>query len=190
MQKWPQSPAIPVIPMQIVEYAHKMWSIAVTGLLSAIYPDWLPVQWERLSYDENLPLHLVTLLAVHGETPVGQINVFCICENAALGNVGYHVHPDWQGNGIGSLLLCTAWPTIVNVFEDGLVIQTTLSNTASKAHAAKAGFLAVRPGLVENYGTGLQFRRNVAGVCFHHPRTRQLPTVELRQSAERAAALL
>jgi RimJ/RimL family protein N-acetyltransferase len=175
--------------MQIVEYMQTKWSAPVKDLLSAIYPDWLPAQWERMCYDEGLPLHLQTLLALYDETPIGQINIFRVAENARLGNVGYHVHPDWQRRGIGSLLLCSAWSTIASAFEDGLVIQTRKSNAASVALATKAGFSPIAPELVAKYSASLKFAAAVDGVCLHHRSTRKAPTNELKQSAERAAVL-
>jgi GNAT superfamily N-acetyltransferase len=175
--------------MPIVKYTRKEWGTSVTELFARVYPDLPPVQSERMAYDENLPLHQLTLLAVNDRILVGQINVFRIYDGAALGNVGYHVHPDWRRKGIASLLLCQAWPSIAHAFADGLVIQTVQRNRASMGLALKAGFVAAAPELVEKYGRRLKCTAHTDGLCFHLPSTQAGPTEALQRSALRAAGL-
>ena len=153
--------------MKIVEYDKKNWGNAVVKLFSDIYPDWEATQCDRIAYDESHPLHVLTLLAVKDDLPIGQINVFRVGKSAELVNVGYHVSPRWQRKGVASLLLNEVLHKITDSFNDGLVIQTNEGNIPSKALAIKSGFVPVTPLLVESYRKHLKFLAYDDGVCFH-----------------------
>jgi len=153
--------------MNIVVYDKKNWGNAVAKLFSAIYPDWEEMQCARMAYDENHSLHVVTLLALKDELPVGQINLFKVGKSAELVNVGYHVHPRWQRKGVASLLLSQILETRADSFNDGFVIQTNEWNIPSKALAIKSGFLPATELLITAYRSHLKFLAYDDGVCFH-----------------------
>lgn len=152
--------------MNILEYKKCEWGSAVTKLFSVIYPDWPLSNCARMAYDENHPLHILTLVAVSGGSPIGQINVFSVGESAKLGNVGYHVHPDWQRKGVASRLLAEVLPRVAGTFKDGLVVQCHESNLASQALAVKFDFKPASDTLVACYRHYLKLL-NDDGVCFH-----------------------
>jgi GNAT superfamily N-acetyltransferase len=174
--------------MKIVEYDKDRWSDGVRRLFAAIYPDWSQAQCQRMAYDADNPLHVLTLLAVRSGLPLGQINVFRVGKSAELGNVGYHVHPDWRRKGVASLLLCEAWPRVADRFADGLVIQTNEWNGSSKGFALKAGVVPASEGFIAAHRKYLKFHAYDDGLCFYLPRTKEGPPESLLRTALRTAA--
>lgn len=159
--------------MDIVEYDKKTWGIAVAELFATIYPGWDAHQCGRLIYDENHLLHVLTLLAVKDDLPIGQLNIFRVGKTAELGNLGYHVHPRWQRKGVATLLLNEALRKITDPFSDGLVVQTTESNNPSKAFAIYSGFTPATELLIASYRNDLKFLAYDDGVCFHRTKIRE-----------------
>jgi len=152
--------------MKIVEYKQQYWGTAVSRLFAAIYPEWEAEMLNKIAYDEQNPRHVITLLALQAGKPIGQINVFKTGLDAQLCNVGYHVHPDWQQQGIGSSLL-THLLQLPNKLADGFVIQTTEDNHASQKLARKFGFQPASPALLNTYQTQLKSLQMERGVCLH-----------------------
>jgi len=152
--------------MTIVEYNQQDWGTAVSRLFAAIYPEWDADMLNKIAYDEQKPQHIMTLLALQAGTPIGQINVFKTGLDAQLCNVGYHVHPDWQQQGIGSSLLAHLLQ-LPNKLADGFVIQTTEDNHASQKLARKFGFQPASPALLNTYQTQLKSLQMAHGVCLH-----------------------
>lgn len=153
--------------MNLVEYNKRNWGDDVVTLFAAIYPSWDDAQCERIAYDEHHPKHIMTLLAVADRVPVGQINLFRVGPSLDLVNIGYHVHPLWQGKGIASQLLSEALHRLTESFSDGFVIQTDEENIPSKAVAIKSGFIPAPEGLIGSYRKHLKFLNLENGVCFH-----------------------
>lgn len=175
--------------MNAVEYNRELWGDKVRNLFKSIYPNWKPAQWERMVYDENLPLHKITLLAVTDNNLLGQVNVFIVANGADLANVGYHVHPQWHKRGIGSFLLYEVLTRVHETFEDGLVIQTNESNEASWRLAEKAGFQPASDDLIQKYKMALKFLGEPDGICLHLSRASKWPKA-LQRTAIRVAAEL
>jgi len=155
--------------MDVVTYDKKSYGDAVAKLFSAIYPEWDTAQCMRMAYAETHPAHELTLLAMEGGLLVGQINVFKVGKSAQLANIGYHVHPDWHRKGVASLLLNAALIKITDRFNDGLVIQTQRSNTASTALAIKSGFSVADETIINAYHDALKFHLYDDGICFYYP---------------------
>ncbi len=123
-----------------------------------------------MAFDENIPNHLITLLIFSDIELIGQINVFRIKEGGDLANVGYHVHPSFHNNGIGSMLLQSVLNEI-KMPSDGLVVQTTSDNFASISLARKFGFCEVPDEIVNKYRHNLKFNQTSKGVCLHLSQT-------------------
>lgn len=134
-------------------------------LFQSIYPD-SPEMAGRMSYAEDNPLHLKTLLALQNGEAIGHINVFRVCERGELANIGYHVHPHFHLQGIGSLLIegvLSGAPMV----RDGLVVQTVSDNAASIALAKKYGFDNVPQEILAKYGHYLKFKHRPNGICLY-----------------------
>lgn len=153
--------------MNIVEYNKRNWGDDVVTLFTAIYPSWDDAQCERIAYDEHHPAHIMTLLAVADEVAIGQINLFRVGQSLDLVNIGYHVHPLWQGKGIASQLLNEALDRLTESFSDGFVIQTNDENIPSKAVAIKSKFTPAPEALIDSYRKHLKFLDLEDGICFH-----------------------
>jgi RimJ/RimL family protein N-acetyltransferase len=169
--------------MPVIEYASRTHRKKVIRLFAAIYPQWPEAECRRMAYDEKQPHHRLTLLAMHHETPVGQINLFSIDPDQRLGNIGYHVHPNWQRKGVGSLLLNKAGVMIDGHFQDGVVVQTTTDNVGSISLARKAGFAEAPDDLLARHSCWLKLLRLANGLCLHLPKEKHLRMATLEKRA-------
>lgn len=172
--------------IKLSSYHCDLHSEKVVQLFRAIYPVWSERQYSKMAYRETHPLHVKTLLAVDLENIVGQINIFRICGECTVGNVGYHVHPTWQRKGIGSLLLKTllAESTTVSGLTEGLVVQTSADNVAALTLARNAGFINTPKSLIYKHSNRLKFSQIDNGCCLY------LPFDELQSISQRANATI
>jgi hypothetical protein len=95
------------------------------------------------------------------------MNVFRVGPNCELGNIGYHVHPDWQRKCIASLLLFKTWGEIKNKFSDGFIVQTSLDNIPSINFATKYGFKKTPGKILDEYSDYLKFKKIKRGISYH-----------------------
>lgn len=176
--------------MPVIEYVSSAHRKKVIRLFAAIYPQWPEAKCRRMAYDEKQPHHRLTLLAMRHETPVGQINLFSIDPDQRLGNIGYHVHPDWQRKGVGSLLLTKAGVSMEGLFQDGLVVQTTADNAGSICLAREAGFTQAPDDLLKRHARWLKLSGSADGVCLYLPKEKKLGIASLARRSRHARGLL
>jgi len=155
--------------MDIVNYDRNKWGILVTELFAFIYPNWEESMCNRMAYDEKHPLHIFTLLAIKNGVPIGQLNLFRVEESSDLVNIGYHVHPFWQRQGVASALMKEALQRRDRLLNNGLVIQTNDWNTPSQMLAIKYGFTLASEQLINQYRNKLKCLAHADGVCLHLP---------------------
>jgi len=74
---------------------------AIVKLFQEIYRHWAMENINRAVYDENAPLHVIIKVAVVDDKIVGQANVFRFKNNKSTAHLGFHVHPEYQRQGIG-----------------------------------------------------------------------------------------
>lgn len=125
--------------MCIVDYIKTDHANQVRVLFRAIYPDWDEVMLGHMAYDETHPAHLQTKLACENSLVIGQANAFWLAREKRLANLGYHIHPGHQRQGLG-YRLTSALIAALSDQVDYFVILTTENNLASQRLCEKLGF--------------------------------------------------
>lgn len=150
----------------IITYDSDVHKKKVIHLFNRIYPNWTQDECKRMGYEAERSDHALSLLVVYKHQLIGQLNVFGVCNDCSLGNIGYHIHPEWQRQGVGSALMKNALLCLGKYYDDGLVIQTTIDNVAAINLAGKFGFSDAPVKMIEKYTRHLKFL-SVGGVCVY-----------------------
>ncbi len=112
----------------------------IIKLFSKIYPSWKEKDLKKMVYDTKKKDHIATKLAFANNKLIGQSNIFEISKEHKIGNLGYHVHPEFRKEGIGYNL---ASEVIKESKINGIkkvIIQTSKSNNKSIQLAKSLGF--------------------------------------------------
>ncbi len=125
--------------MRIVGYTKCEHAEQVKDLFRAVYPDWEDAVLERMAYDEKHPAHIQTKLAIQNSLVIGQANAFWLDREKRIANLGYHVHPSCQRQGLGRRL-ARALIADLSAEVDYFVVLTTSDNHASQKLCEKLGF--------------------------------------------------
>ena len=136
----------------------------IIKLFKEIYPDSSMVDINRAAYDERSPLHVSTKVAVVNDKIVGQANVFCLQHNKNVANLGYHVHPDYQRQGIGQRLAIEVMKDANEKDIKTIVVQTERDNVAGLKLAEKMGFSEVSKLFIDENMSSLKLCRLKDGV--------------------------
>lgn len=127
--------------MKVINYKFKLHAKAVKNLFLAIYPEEISIS-ERMCYNEKTCKgHVSTKIAKLNNKIVGQANIFLLKDSKDIANLGYHVHPDFQGKGIGKMLSQEAIKDAKKKKIKLIIIQTKKLNKNSLALAKKLGFI-------------------------------------------------
>ena len=151
--------------MKIIDYSKKKMSDSIIELFSTIYPNWDKLEVEKIAYDENNNLHIITKVAKIGNIYVGQANLFKLSNNPAIANLGYHVHPDYRRRGIGLKL---SLKIIEKAKKSGIkiiVVQTEADNLGAIVLARKLGFEIPPKSFLEENASGLKIHRSRNSIC-------------------------
>lgn len=125
--------------INIVNYAKAEHAQQVLVLFKEIYPEWDDTLLNYMAYDENHPAHLQTKLAIEAGFVIGQANAFWLDREKRIANLGYHLHPGYQRQGLGYRLAQALIADLSNQV-DYFVVLTTADNRASQKLCEKLGF--------------------------------------------------
>jgi RimJ/RimL family protein N-acetyltransferase len=153
--------------MEIIDYDKNKMSDSVLKLFKEIYPEWPMEDLQRVIYDENIPLHLTTKLAIVNNRVVGQANVFRLQHNKNIANLGTHVHPKFQKKGIGTKLAYEVLKEAKLHGIKGVVIQTEKDNKVELRVAKKLGFSEVPQKFIQENKDSLKFCRMKNGMILY-----------------------
>jgi RimJ/RimL family protein N-acetyltransferase len=142
-------------------------SDSVLKLFKEIYPEWPIADLQRVIYDENMPLHLTTKLAIVDNRVVGQANVFRLQHNKNIANLGTHVHPKFQKRGIGTKLASEVIQEAKSHGITGMVIQTEKGNKVEIRVSKTLGFSEASQRFIQENRNSLKFCRMKDGVIFY-----------------------
>lgn len=114
----------------------------IHDLFEAIYPD-DPTKITRLCHNGESPYHVCTKVAYIWDNIVWQANVFYADEQHVLANLWYHVHPNFQQQGIGYALAQAVLSEAKTCWVHYVLIKTSPQNTWSIALAKKLWFVEI-----------------------------------------------
>ena len=124
--------------MKTVDYSKEKMDRDIARLFREIYPGWSEEYIQRALYDEKSPLHVATRVAIVDNRFVGQANVFLLQHNSSIANIGFHVHPHYQRQGIGQRL---AIEVMASAKEAGVTVQYSCYKGMIHAFFSMAGVL-------------------------------------------------
>jgi RimJ/RimL family protein N-acetyltransferase len=150
--------------MKITDYSKSTMCDDIIQLFKEIYPDSSMEDIKRAAYDENAPLHVSTKVAIINDKIVGQANVFHLQHNKTIANLGYHVHPEYQRQGIGQRLATEAMKDAKEKDIKTIVVQTERDNVAGLKLAEKLGFSEVSKSFIYENANSLKLCRLKDGV--------------------------
>ena len=153
--------------MEIIDYCKNKMSDWVLKLFKEIYPEWTMEDLQRAIYDENMPLHITTKLAVINNRIVGQANVFHLQHNENVAYLGTHVHPKFQKKGIGTKLASEVIKEAKLHGIKGMVIQTEKDNNVEIRVSKKLGFSETSQRFIQENRNSLKFCRMKDGAIFY-----------------------
>ncbi|MFC1737215.1 GNAT family N-acetyltransferase [Candidatus Hydrogenedentota bacterium] len=128
--------------IETIDYANHHQE-EIRALFKKIYPD-RPTIADQMGYDVETARHVTTKLAIIGGKIVGQAGIFYLKDEPGVAGMGWHVHPEFHGRGIGTLV---AEVTLAEAKRRGvtkMAIQAAVENVASIALAKKLGFRECR----------------------------------------------
>jgi RimJ/RimL family protein N-acetyltransferase len=153
--------------MKISDYRKETMCNDIINLFKEIYPDSSMEDIKRAAYDEKSPLHVSTKVAVINDKIVGQANAFYFQHNKTIANLGYHVHPEYQRQGIGQRLATEVMKDAKEKDIKTIVVQTEKDNVAGLKLAEKLGFSEVSKSLKEENANSLKLCGLKDGVVLH-----------------------
>jgi len=148
----------------MIDYSRKKMSSKIVILFKKIYPDWSVEDLQRVTYDEKMPLHVATKLAVIDDKIIGQANVFRLQYNSNIANLGTHVHPKYQGKGIGRRFASEVIKEAKKNGISGIVIQTEKDNEVELKVAEKLGFSEASQAFIQENKNHLKLCRMIEGI--------------------------
>jgi RimJ/RimL family protein N-acetyltransferase len=155
--------------MKIVDYSKDTMGEDVARLFGEIYPGWSSEDVQRVLYDEKSPLHVATKVAIIKNRAVGQTNVFLLQHKKSIANIGYHVHPCYQRQGIAQRLTLEVIRAAKEKGVETIVVQTERANIAAISLARKLGFSEASPKFTAENTNCLKLHRLKNGIllCKH-----------------------
>ena len=127
--------------IRIVAYENKM-KPQVRTLFRTIYPD-LPDMADRMTYDDQIPNHITTQVALEGDSIIGQANIILKPELSGMANLGFHFHPEKRKLGVAKALSRKAITIAASKGINEIYIRTHKGNTAAIAVADSLAFTRI-----------------------------------------------
>jgi len=150
--------------MEILNYSKDKMGEDIVQLFKEIYPNEPMEHIMRAAYDEGSPLHVVTKVAIVDDRIVGQANIFYLQHNKTMANIGFHVHPKYQRQGIGRTLASKAMKEAKEKGIRIIVVQTERDNSAGVQLAEALGFSEVSKVFIDENANGLKLCRLKNGI--------------------------
>lgn len=158
--------------LTISNYSKYRDSDSVLRLFVEMYPNWTESQVKKMIYHEENCCHLETKLAHMNGILIGQANVFRLCKECRIVNLGYHVISEYTQMGIGDALVKSILLGVIDKIDiEYVVVQTTRSNIGAIKLAQKNGFkdyLCVEE--ISKYSHLLKYKKVHNGICLYRSR--------------------
>ena len=137
-----------------------------------MYPNWTESQVNKMMYQEENSCHLETKIAHMDGVLVGQANVFRLCKECSIVNLGYHVDREYIQKGIGDALVKSILQDVKDKIDiEYIIVQTTKNNIGAIKLAQKNGFkdyLCIEE--ISKYSHLLKYKNVPNGICLYRSR--------------------